>query len=252
MLSTTVIELNKIYEHLESKWPYEWAIKDHAHAVFICGSFGWGTNNDESDLDVMIVVIPPAEYVLGLNVFDAWHHQDEMIDARVYSLKKFVTHLTKCNPNAVELLFLGDHRHHHTVFTNFLFKGRDKFLVKQTVNTLLQAATGRSPLNPEGKARKDLVEKYGYDVKSAAHSLRWLILAKDLLNEDTPSSTLSKNKIVLLNRVARGEYSMDDYATYFNSLSASIKQDLELSGWDKSVDKDYFERGLVESMRIFM
>lgn len=252
MLSTTVVEIDKIYEYASQFWPYKWSLPEHTHMSFMCGSRGWGTHSENSDFDFVKVVIPPAEAVLGVDVFDSWHHQDDTLDLRVYSLRKFTLQLMKCNPNAVELLFLDEHKHHHTVFANFLMKAKDQLKVKRTISTLLHAASSRSPTNPEGKQRKELVERYGYDVKSAAHSLRWLIFAQDLLRDDNPCSTLTRKKADMIMRVQNGEYTFENFQSFFDNLKEKVVYELETSAWPNEFDTSELERGLVESMRIFM
>ncbi|MDR1536414.1 MAG: nucleotidyltransferase domain-containing protein [Clostridiales bacterium] len=70
------------------------------------GSYGYGTHNDESDLDLRGVAIEPVECLFGLGDFEQFESQET--DTVIYGLKKF-TRLCLCaNPNMLELLGLDE------------------------------------------------------------------------------------------------------------------------------------------------
>lgn len=84
--------------------------------VMLCyvGSQSHGTyvpsNNPDSidDVDLMAVVVPPPEYLVGLDAFEVWVQQWEELDVVVYSFHKFVRLLIKSNPNVLGTLWLRD------------------------------------------------------------------------------------------------------------------------------------------------
>lgn len=84
--------------------------------VMLCyvGSTSHGTSIPNADphgiddVDLMAVVLPPANYLVGLDDFEVWCQQWEELDVVVYSFHKFVRLLIKSNPNVLGTLWLRD------------------------------------------------------------------------------------------------------------------------------------------------
>lgn len=77
------------------------------HTIFKCtaGSHAYGTNTENSDLDIRGIAIPPREYFTGyLHNFEQF--EDKVKDITIWSLQKFMKLAADNNPNILELLFL--------------------------------------------------------------------------------------------------------------------------------------------------
>lgn len=147
------------------------------HCLYSCisGSNAYGMNTPESDLDVRGVVCPPSEYFFGLLNFEQVENQSK--DICYYSLRKFISLAYKNNVHALEMLFL-DPQHINIVNYpfNLILDKRDLFLSKllgysfggYAYQQLMMLNTKKK--NQTGRQR--LVEKYGYDTKAFAHSIR--------------------------------------------------------------------------------
>lgn len=78
------------------------------------GSTSHGTSipnsdpNGIDDVDLMAVVLPPANYLLGLDAFEHWVARWEELDVVVYSFHKFCRLLLRQNPNVLGTLWLRD------------------------------------------------------------------------------------------------------------------------------------------------
>jgi predicted nucleotidyltransferase len=76
------------------------------------GSHAYGLNVPTSDEDFKGVCIPPKDSYYGmLNKFEQIENMDsksEGHDSVIYSLNKFVTLASDCNPNIIEILFVDD------------------------------------------------------------------------------------------------------------------------------------------------
>lgn len=68
------------------------------------GSHAYGTNNENSDLDIRGVATNSKRYILTGNDFE--QVVDVVTDTTIYSLEKIVKLLINCNPNTIELLGL--------------------------------------------------------------------------------------------------------------------------------------------------
>lgn len=78
--------------------------KDLANSIYLvlCGSYGYGTNTENSDLDLRGVLIEDDKYIFGLDPFEQF--EDLPTDTVIYGLKKFVRLCMNANPNTLELL----------------------------------------------------------------------------------------------------------------------------------------------------
>lgn len=70
------------------------------------GSHGYGTSNENSDLDLRGVLIETDKYLYGVNSYEQFENIDT--DTVIYGFKKFISLCIKANPNALELLGVDD------------------------------------------------------------------------------------------------------------------------------------------------
>ena len=68
----------------------------------LSGSYGYGTQKAESDIDLRGILIEQPRYLYGLKSYEQF--EDIPTDTVIYGLKKFVTLCTAANPNTLELL----------------------------------------------------------------------------------------------------------------------------------------------------
>lgn len=79
------------------------------------GSYAYGTNNENSDIDFRGITLNLPSDILGLTDFE--QYEDDKTDTVIYSFNKIVRLLLECNPNTIELLGLDD----------------DQYLIKNTL-----------------------------------------------------------------------------------------------------------------------
>lgn len=68
----------------------------------LSGSHGYGTNNDNSDIDLRGVLVEPPSALFGLQTFEQFENRET--DTVIYGLKKFISLCANGNPNTLELL----------------------------------------------------------------------------------------------------------------------------------------------------
>ena len=68
----------------------------------VSGSYAYGTNNENSDLDIRGVAIEERDELLLGNGME--QYEDKETDTVVYGLQKYVSICRNCNPNALEML----------------------------------------------------------------------------------------------------------------------------------------------------
>lgn len=70
------------------------------------GSYAYGTNNENSDIDFRGITLNLPSDLLGLTEFE--QYEDGSTDTVIYSFNKMVKLLLECNPNTIELLGLDE------------------------------------------------------------------------------------------------------------------------------------------------
>lgn len=107
------INFNKSYSkislELESeKYSFFKDNKDLKNIAYLTlsGSYGYGTNNENSDIDLRGFLIEDKKYLLGFNTFEQF--EDIPTDTVIYGLKKFISLCSNSNPNTLELLGTED------------------------------------------------------------------------------------------------------------------------------------------------
>ncbi len=66
------------------------------------GSYSYGTNNENSDLDIRGITMNLKSDLIGLTEFE--QYVDDKTDTVIYSFNKMIRLLLECNPNTCELL----------------------------------------------------------------------------------------------------------------------------------------------------
>lgn len=78
-------------------------VGSHSHGTYVAPS----DPDAIDDVDYMGVVIPPAEYVLGIDSWEGMNFMRDELDVVFYSFPKFVRLLVKSNPNVLGMLWMA-------------------------------------------------------------------------------------------------------------------------------------------------
>ena len=73
------------------------------------GSYAYGTNNENSDIDFRGITLNTTSDLLGLTEFE--QYEDLNTDTVIYSFNKIVRLLLECNPNTCEILGLDENQY---------------------------------------------------------------------------------------------------------------------------------------------
>jgi len=182
------------------------------------GSISHGTHvpstdpNSIDDKDIMGICVGPPEIYTGLqnNHLGFKYHAPYVIkkhngeekrnceqneiqykewDSVIYEIQKFFGLLLKQNPNSVGLLWLPNDMYiHKTPEGDKIVHHREIFTSTKIYTSFVEYAKGQmhrmTHMNFQGymgEKRKKLVEKFGYDVKNAAHMIRLLRMLIEFL-----------------------------------------------------------------------
>ncbi len=76
--------------------------RDNIMLLALGGSYAYGTNNKNSDLDIRGICFNKREQLLGFDRFE--QYVETVTDTVIYSFSKMIPLLLSCNPNTIEIL----------------------------------------------------------------------------------------------------------------------------------------------------
>jgi predicted nucleotidyltransferase len=243
-VANLVSELEK--KHLIS--PPGW-LANSVHYLTIMGSAAYGVSRDASDLDTYGFCIPPKEIIFphlageipGFGTpkkrFNQWqqHHvQDPTAlagkgreyDLTVYNVVDYFDLLMKNNPNMVDSIFTHETCVLHVTRIGSMVRERRKlFLHKGCWPTFKGYAYAQMKKirskERHSSARRELIEKYGFDVKYSYHLVRLLGEVEQILTEGDLDLMRNREQ---LKAIRNGEWTEQQLEDYFARKEASLEE----------------------------
>lgn len=217
--------------------PPSW-LPDNVMYEVIMGSSAYGVSNDSSDLDIYGWGIPPKaelfpnlkglvpgfDEIQGFDQFQQHHvkYEDALggkgreYDLSIYNIVKYFKLCMDNNPNMIDSLFVPlDCVVHSTQVGNLVRENRKIFLHKGSYYKFLGYAHSQlhkmKSQEREGK-RKELYEKWGFDIKFAYHLVRLSYECEMILAEHDLDLRRHREH---LKAVRRGDVSEQDIRDWF-------------------------------------
>lgn len=199
--------------------------------------------NSSDDIDTIAVYRFPEQYYLTL---PGYHHSKEVIEDKgkneetdyvAYEVRKMFKMLQEINPNVISTLFLRDED--YLTITDewkYIVEHRDIFQAKVKIKNAfggyaysqLQKMTQEQKyLGYMGVKRRELVDKYGYDTKNAAHLIRLLRMGIEYLLEGQPK--VFRPDAAELLEIKTGQWKLDQLMKESDRLFGEFEQAYEKS-----------------------
>ena len=253
-----MLNLPAAWDEIVEKWKP--TFKPRLAALYRVGSHSHGTHlpaNDPmsvDDLDLMAVVIPPPEQVLGFREFDHAVVRDGPLDVVIYSWSKYLGMLLKSNPNVLGTLWLDpeDVWSTQTHPLSTLIQHRAIFASKDAhahfcgyARGQLHKMTHQAFQGYMGAKRKTLVEQFGFDVKNAAHLIRLLRMCSEFLVDGQMVVRRPDHEEIV--SIKRGEWSLERVGVEAQRLFALCDERLAASTLRDHPDVECAEQILIEA-----
>lgn len=216
-------------------------LPDNVMYETIMGSIAYGVSESTSDLDVYGFCMPPkttvfphlageirgfGQQVQRFDQYQQHHIHDDAgdYDLTIYSIVRYFQLCLECNPNMIDSLFTPrDCVLHSTRVGELVRQNQRLFLHKGAWHKFKGYAYAQlhkmKSQNRQGK-RREIVEKYGYDVKFGYHVLRLLDEIEQILMEGDIDLRRNREQ---LKAVRRGDVPEADLIT----LAAEKEKRLE-------------------------
>jgi len=241
------------------------------HYETIMGSVAYGVSNDMSDVDVYGFTIPSkdivfphlAGHIQGFGKkpqsFDQWqqHHikveekgHEREYDFQIFNIVKFFQLVMENNPNMIDSLYtpnscvLHQSKIGQMVRSNrniFLHKGSWQKFKGYSYSQLNKAKSK----NPIGK-RKEVIEKFGYDVKFAYHVVRLIDEVEQIFTHGTIDLQRAQEH---LKAIRRGDVSLEEIEKWFSDKELALEKLYhESTAVPYSPDEDKIKQLLLDSL----
>lgn len=186
------------------------------------------------DRDFMGVLVAPREHYIGLTPWGSKGTKETFIgdlDLVEYELRKFIGLLLKGNPNVISLLWLREDQYpllrsggRRLLENRELFLSKDMFhCFAGYANEQLKKMGKFERRGFRGKKREELITRYGYDTKNAAHCLRLLRMCIETLETGVVNVDRTGIDAEELLAVKRGAWSQDRVISEARSLQERAK-----------------------------
>jgi predicted nucleotidyltransferase len=167
----------------------------HVIILGLAGSYSYGTNNENSDIDVRGVTLNRRSDLIGLTSYE--QYVDANTDTTIFTFNKMISLLLNCNPNTLELLGL---KPEHYLYLNDIGKS----LIEHTNLFLSKRA-----IQSFGGYADAQLRRLQNSNKHAMHLVRLFMMAIDILNKGE-INTFRRDEHELLLSIRRGEYQKSD------------------------------------------
>ena len=181
----------------------------HAHGTTIPAEDEHGTD----DTDVFLVTLQPRDFYASLRPTgrDCFETAGADLDILVYDARKFFGLLIAQNPNSHAWLWTS--AFYSTPKWASIVEQREALLSRSMFKHLVGYAEGQRAMMRRlgtkgryaGAKRAALMERYGYDIKNAAHCLRLIFLGQRLALTGQLEVQLPADMLQTLVSVKRGE-----------------------------------------------
>ena len=206
------------------------------------------------DIDLIGVYVASKEHYLGFGRKDCYEKWIGNYDIVLYELRKLMGLLLKNNPNVLSLLWLDSkYIKCEDSISKELIDNRSLFVSELAYNSFCGYAYGQLKGIEKseykgymGCKRKELVDKFGYDCKHAAHLIRLLKMGIEFLIDGClyVDRTVMGDSHELLN-IKKGAYTLKQIKEWSSELFLQIDKAKGNSTLPDKPDKERVEKLLV-------
>lgn len=210
---------------------------DNIILLTLGGSHAYGTNNENSDVDIRGVTFNPIDTILGNGKFEQF--ENENTDTTIYGLNKFIGLLLNCNPNVIESL--GCKPEHYIILSKEgkqLIENRKLFLSKRAVNTFGGYANAQLRRLQNALARDcyPQAEKERHILGSISHAMDSILQRYHKVNGEVIKYNFSKDDEAMVHAFREYNSKMHDmemfrkfeYGSINLYLDKSDREDMEV------------------------
>jgi len=251
------------YKDLLEKKEYDFLRTDkhlgkHIILLGLSGSYSYGTNNENSDIDIRGITLNRKSDLIGMTSYE--QYVDDNTDTTIYAFLKMIQLLLSCNPNTIELL--GLQKEHYLYLTGIgqeLVDNKAMFLSKRAIQSFggyasqqlrrLQNALARDNY---GQAEKE--QHILNSVKNAMYDFRtrYERFDKNSISLYTDISMKPDFQTEIFMDINLTHYPLRDYKNIWAEMHNIVKEYDHLGKRNKKKDDNHLNKHAMHLIRLFM
>lgn len=230
----------------------------HIILLGLAGSYAYGTNNENSDIDIRGITLNRKSDLVGMTSYD--QYTDEKTDTVIYAFNKIIRLLLECNPNTCELLGLNEeHYLYLSPIGRELLERRHMFLSKRAIQSFggyadqqlrrLQNALARDRLDQQEQ------ERHIYNsVKNAMYGFqkRYRISDYGALSIYVDRAENPDMETEIFMDAALTHYPLRDYRNIWNEMNHIVREYDRIGKRNRKKDDNHLNKHAMHLIRLFM
>ncbi len=222
------------------------------------GSYAYGTNNENSDIDFRGITLNLPSDLLGLTEFE--QYEDNSTDTVIYAFNKIIKLLLECNPNTIELLGLDEEQYLiKTPLGQELLDHKQLFLSKRAAKSFGGYASAQLRRLQNAIARDSMPqqerEQHIYNsVKNALEDFRRKnqLLDKGNINIYIDKSDNPEFETEIFIDAQYQHLPLRDYENMLGAMNSVIRDYDKLGKRNRKKDDNHLNKHAMHLIRLFM
>lgn len=222
------------------------------------GSYAYGTNNENSDIDFRGITLNLPSDLLGLTQFE--QYEDNDTDTVIYSFHKVVKLLLECNPNTIELLGLDEEQYLiKTALGQELLDNKDLFLSKRAAKSFGGYASAQLRRLQNAIARDSMPqqEREQHIYNSVKNALEDFRRKNEMFDKGNINIYIDKSENPELETeiFIDAEYKhlpLRDYENMLGAMNSVIKDYDKIGKRNRKKDDNHLNKHAMHLIRLFM
>ena len=230
----------------------------HVILLGLAGCYSYGTENENSDIDIRGVTLNRKSDLIGLTTFE--QYVDDHTDTTVYAFRKMITLLLNCNPNTLELLGLNEE--HYLYLNDFgreLLNNTRLFLSKRAIQSFggyadaqlrrLQNALARASY-PQREKEQHIFNS----VKNAMYDFgrRYEKFEHGAIRIYTDRAVNPLFETELFVDTTLSHYPLRDYKNIWNEMHNIVRDYDKIGKRNRKKDDNHLNKHAMHLVRLFM
>lgn len=230
----------------------------HIILLGLGGSYAYGTNNENSDIDFRGITLNLPSDLIGLTEFE--QYEDVNTDTVIYSFNKIVKLLLECNPNTCEILGLNEDQYLiKTALGQELLDNSNLFLSKRAARSFGGYASAQLRRLQNAIARDSMPqsEKEQHILKSVRNALDDFQRRYDAFDNGSIKLYIDKamNPDLETEIFVDANYThlpLRDYENMWSAMHTVVKGYEKIGKRNKKKDDNHLNKHAMHLIRLFM
>lgn len=230
----------------------------HVMLVGLAGSYAYGTDNENSDVDIRGVALNRKSDLIGLTEFE--QYTDSRTDTVIYGFSKIVRLLLECNPNTMELLGLRpEHYLYLSDMGRELIENRTLFLSRRAVQSFGGYADAQLRRLQNALARDSYPqqEKEGHILSSIRNAMyefrrRYGDFEEGQVRLYTDRAVNRELETEIFMDVNLRHYPLRDYKSMWMEMNNIVKDYEKLGKRNRKKDDNHLNKHAMHLIRLLM